>query len=74
MPVALWSLSPDIALVQEAVVPSGIEGYDHAGEPLGTPRVMSGIYSRGEPCPWHDNVPEDYVAAMRAFGMPDERV
>lgn len=50
-----------------------LEGYDHAGDPLGIPRILSGIVDRGEPCPWHDRVPEDYIAVMQAMGAPDAR-
>lgn len=48
-----------------------MEGRDHAGDPLGgTIRDLLDIVEGRKPCPWHGDVPEDYLAAMHATGMP----
>lgn len=52
-----------------------MDGRDHAGDRLGlTLRDVLDIVEGRRLCPWHDRVPEDYLAAMRALGGPDERV
>jgi len=30
--------------------------------------ILSDIVDKGEPCPWHEHIPEDYLATMKAMG------
>ncbi len=51
-----------------------IGGRDFAGDPLGlTPAEVAEIVAGARECPWHNRIPEDYLAIMKAMGGSDGR-
>jgi hypothetical protein len=43
---------------------AAIENFGHDDKPITTPVGLLSKILQGEPCPWHDGVPEDYLAVM----------